>query len=66
MLAPTACGHQWVTDPQTHDHHDHHCHRTSENHRSHECACSAIELRTAPYTRAASVIDGGPAPAWAR
>jgi hypothetical protein len=63
MLAPIACGHRWVTDPPTHDHH---CHRTGENHRTHECACSAVELRTAPYTRAASVVDGGPPPAWAR
>jgi hypothetical protein len=57
MFAPTVCGHQWVTDPPTHDHL---CRRTTPDHRSHECDCSAIELRTARYTQAATLVDGAP------
>lgn len=63
MLAPTACGHLWVTEPSAHGHQ---CHRTSPDHRAHECACSAIELRTAAYTLAASVDVDLVTPAWSR
>lgn len=57
MLATTACGHQWVTERSTHDHR---CHRTVPDHRAHECDCSAVELRTSPYTLAASPVDVAP------
>jgi hypothetical protein len=53
---PVACGYQWAADHAAE--HDHVCHRTSAEHRAHECACSAVELRTSAYRLAERVGPG--------
>jgi hypothetical protein len=52
VTAPTACGHQWASAPGAHEHS---CHRVSPNHRSHECGCSEVILRTLPYQPAGTI-----------
>jgi len=40
------CGHRWTVER---DPHEHVCLRNSPEHRCHECACAAVQLRTMPY-----------------